>query len=190
MNEWSVRVVVVVGVAVTDAQTERLYDSLSNLHVAVGQDKNSHLEVQLTITGAALLDTLVEAGRTVTDALNKVGLQNPEIIEVEGMPWDEFDRRLDEPQVPELWSVTEAAQHLGVSNQRINQLVIAYPDALPAVVKLAGDRGPRLWLADTWRRFAATKRHTGRPTGAAAKASKKRPATKKNHHTTSEDVPA
>jgi hypothetical protein len=189
MNEWSVRLVVAVVVAATDAETEHLYDSLSNLHVALGQDKNRHLEVQLTITGATLLDAFAEANRTVTDALNDAGLRNPEIIEVEAMSWDEFDRRLDQPQVPELWSVTEAAQHLGVSNQRINQLVTAYPDALPAVVKLAGDRGPRLWLADTWRRFATTKRHTGRPAG-AAKASKKRPASNKKHHTTDETVPA
>ena len=187
MNEWSVRLVVAVAVAATDAQTERLHDSLSNLHAALGQDKNSCLEVQLTVTSTALLDALAEAGRTVTDALDHAGLKDTQVIEIEAMSWDEFDRRLDEPQVPELWSVTEAAQHLGVSNQRINQLVTAYPDALPAVVKLAGERGPRLWLADTWRRFAETKRHTGRPTG-AAKASQKGAAPKKKHRTTSETV--
>jgi len=188
MNEWSVRLVVALAVAAADAQIARLYSNLSGLHVALGQNKSSHLEIQLAITGKAILDVLVEADRTVTGALNDAGLQNPEIIEVEAMSWDEFDRRLDEPQVPELWSVTEAAQHLGVSNQRINQLVTAYPEALPAVVKLAGDRGPRLWLADTWRRFAETKRHTGRPS-AAGKASPKRPAAKKKRRTTNETVP-
>ena len=187
MNEWSVRLVVALAV-VTDAQIERLYSILSALHVALGQNKHGHLEVQLAITAAVLPDAIARADQTVNSALNSAGLQNPEIIEVEAMSWDEFDRRLDEPQVPELWSVTEAAQYLGVSNQRINQLIAAYPDALPAVVKLAGDRGPRLWLADTWRRFGETKRHTGRPT-AATKASSKRDPRKK-HRPTSKAVPA
>jgi len=180
MNEWSVRLVVAVAAAVMDAHVERLRASLSSLHAAIGQDKNSNLEVHLTIAHATLLGAVTEASRTVTDALKDAGLKGSEVLEVEAMSWDEFDRRLDEPQVPELWSVTEAAQHLGVTNQRINQLLTAYPEALPAVVKLAGDRGPRLWLADTWRRFAETKRHTGRPVGAAKKAQKTRAADKRD----------
>lgn len=73
--------------------------------------------------------------------------------------------------VPELWSVSEAAQFLGVSNQRINRLADAHPGALPAVMKLAGSRGARIWRAESWRRFAA------RRTAAAASRSAPFPRT-------------
>jgi hypothetical protein len=168
MTDWSVRLVVASTAPPADEQTEALYQNLDAYSPAIGMTRHGTLEFQLAVTAAALLDATTTANQAVQDACASAGLLDTAIVEMEALTWDEFDRRLDLPQVPELWSVSEAAEHLGVTNQRINQLVHAYPKALPAVVKLAGDRGPRLWLADTWRRFAKTGRQSGRPRSAAA----------------------
>ncbi|MGA5304614.1 hypothetical protein ACPCHT_32215 [Nucisporomicrobium flavum] len=161
MTDWSVRLVVADTESPTDDQMEALLTNLTAFSAALGHE-HGNLDVQLTVTAGNLLKAITEAAHAVRKAVAVVGLTGGDIVEAEAMTWDEFDRRLDAPQVPELWSVAEAAKHLGVSNQRINQLVHSYPEALPAVVKLSGDRGPRLWLADTWRRFAKTDRHAGR----------------------------
>ncbi len=163
MSHWSVRLVLASAAPPTEDQTEYLYTKLAEFDPAVGQDERGNIDLNLAVAA----NTLAEAIDSATDASEKAardaGVADISVIEVEAMTWEEFERRLEMPPVPELWSVSEAAQYLGVSNQRINQLAAAYPEALPAVVKLAGERGPRIWLADTWRRFADNERRTGRP---------------------------
>lgn len=64
---------------------------------------------------------------------------------------------------PELWGVRQAADHLGVSRQRIHVLAAENPELLPPVTPDGAPRQRRLWQADAWRQFALRSRPTGRP---------------------------
>lgn len=159
MTKWSVRLVIATSAAPTDDQIETLHAGLTVFSAALGCGR-AEIDAQLTVPADNLPNAIAEAARAVRRAATDAGFEPGDIVEAEAMTWDKFVQRMDSPQVPELWSVTEAAEFLGVSNQRINQLLHAYPGALPPVMKLSGDRGARLWLADTWRRFAKSGRHS------------------------------
>jgi len=76
---------------------------------------------------------------------------------------------LDAAPPPELWSIHEAAEYLGRTRQRVDQLVSEYMEALEPIYVQPGGRGTRIWLAYTWRRFAtsgAWNQVTGRTTRA------------------------
>jgi hypothetical protein len=63
---------------------------------------------------------------------------------------------------PQLWLTADVMDFLGVSRQRVAQLVEAYPDRLSPALKLHGPRGRRIWLADVWRDFERDRRRRGR----------------------------
>lgn len=163
MSHWSVRLVLTSAAPPNEDQTEHIYAKLAEFDPAVGQDEVGNIDLNLAVAASTLAEAINRATEVSERAARDAGVADVNLIEVEAMTWEAFERRLETPLVPELWSVSEAAQYLGVSNQRINQLAAACPEALPAVAKLAGERGARIWLADTWRRFAKNERQTGRP---------------------------
>lgn len=63
--------------------------------------------------------------------------------------------------VPELWVCGDVMKFMGVSRQRVNQLVREYPKQLAPVARLPGRQGLYIWLASTWRRFAEIDRPPG-----------------------------
>ncbi len=165
--DWSVRLVVACDPAPTHDQIGHLHDMLHTLHAAVGETADGRLEFHTSVAAATLLEAVGEAARTVTDALAGGHLTGT-FEELEALTLAEFDRRLDGPQLPELWGVNEATDFLNVSTQRVNQLLETYPERLPEALKLAGPTGARLWFPDTWRRFAADRPRPGRPRKQAA----------------------
>jgi hypothetical protein len=71
------------------------------------------------------------------------------------------DEELKEPTIPELWGAHEAAQHLGVSRQRIHQLTTENRSFPTPVVRIG--LGP-LWTRASIEAFdAAWERKPGRP---------------------------
>jgi hypothetical protein len=159
---WSVRVELAAPCAVSDDVTDELTDRLRDLAAAVAVEDDDRIAVQLTIEAGTLRAAFTRGEKAVTDAI--AGLLRAEIVEVQVLTEAEFERRLERPRVPELWGVSEAAEFLGVTPPRIDQLEKENPEKLPRVTKLKGRQGPRIWLKSTWVRFeAGWERKRGRP---------------------------
>ena len=163
MTTWSVRVELAPGeTPVVDEALDELTDRLAEFGAALAVDEDGHLAVQLTVEAGTRRAAFDRGDKAVTTALD--GLIDGEPVEVQVLTYTEFERRLDRPRLPELWGVSEAADFLGVTNPRIDQLVKEYPERLPMVTKLAGKQGARIWLKSTWVHFGATwERKRGRP---------------------------
>jgi hypothetical protein len=123
-----------------------------------GQD----VGVTLTVSAAGDPGAALSAGLAVAAAaLHRHGIEVEAWVAGEAATTAEADRRLAEPPLPEIVSAVEAAQILGVSRQRVHQLVAEHPGFPPPLVRLGA--GP-IWLAPTIRAFAASwERRPGRP---------------------------
>ena|ERR1700728_1397093 len=67
-----------------------------------------------------------------------------DVVGVETLELAEYDRRADEPTIPELVSAPEAATLLGVKRQRVHQLLTENPGSLNPCCALARGRSGRL----------------------------------------------
>lgn len=91
------------------------------------------------------------------------------IVGVEVLDRDEYDRRADEPTLPEVASAPEVAGILGVTRQRVHQLLASKSDFPEPLFRLGS--GP-VWSADAIRSFDARwDRKPGRPTKLQASSS-------------------
>jgi hypothetical protein len=163
MATWSVRVELAAPCAVSDDLTDELTDRLADYAAAVAVEDDDRVTVQLTVEAGTLRAAFTRGEKAMTDAIADL-LRDAEVIEVQVLTQQEFERRLENPRVPELWGVSEIAEFLGVSAPRVDQLVKENPEKLPMVQKLKGKQGPRIWLKSTWVRFeAAWERKRGRP---------------------------
>lgn len=163
MNDWQVTIDSITAKPVPDEQLGDLVDILTNCSPAVSGG-DGRLSVILTIDAATdPADAIAQARAAWHAALLAIGLTGRDIVDVDvrAATYDVIDAELAEPTIPELWGAHEAAQHLGVSRQRIHQLSIgnrAFPEP---VVRIA--LGP-LWTRASIEAFdAAWSRRPGRP---------------------------
>jgi hypothetical protein len=85
-------------------------------------------------------------------------------VGVEVVEENEYDRRADEPSFPEIVSAPDVAEILGVTRQRVHQLLGSSPTFPEPIMRLGS--GP-LWSADAIRRFDKQwQRKPGRPSKA------------------------
>jgi hypothetical protein len=117
-----------------------------------------------TVTAMIEAPELEKAQRIATgDILNMVQthIGHPDVVGVETLELAEYDRRADEPTIPELVSAPEAARLLGVKRQRVHQLLTENPRFPQPLLRFGS--GP-LWAADAIRRFDEQwERKPGRP---------------------------
>jgi predicted DNA-binding transcriptional regulator AlpA len=74
---------------------------------------------------------------------------------------EEYDRRADEPTLPEVVSAPEVAELLGVTRQRVHQLLASKPTFPEPLFRLGS--GP-VWSVDAIRSFDSKwDRRSGRP---------------------------
>ena len=164
MATWSVRVELAPADPPDDEVIDTITDRLVDLGAAVAVEDRGHLSVQLTVEAGTRRAAFDRGDKAVSEAAAAAGVAIKEIVEVQVLTQTEFDYRLEQPRVPELWGPTEASEFLGITNPRLDQLVKEFPERLPILVKLAGKQGARIWLADTIRRFKPTwNRKVGRP---------------------------
>jgi excisionase family DNA binding protein len=102
------------------ASFEPIVEALKEYGAAVGLSPYSRLEVTLSVPA----DSLTQAATTAI-ALVEAQTNGRKVLAIEVMPTDEFDRRLGMQPIPELVSVTEAAEILEITRQRVLQLVEA-----------------------------------------------------------------
>ena len=100
----------------------------------------------------------------ILQAVRLSGIE-PTVVGVETLNREDYDRRAEEPSVPELISAPEVAELLGVTRQRVHQLA-AGNQLFPEPFMHLGS-GP-LWIADAIRRFDREwSRKPGRPRNVA-----------------------
>jgi predicted DNA-binding transcriptional regulator AlpA len=105
---------------------------------------------------SAVVDDMLEMVRPYADG-DPVGIETVDLRE--------YDRRADEPTIPEIVSSPEVAEILGVSRQRVHQLLAENPRFPQPILRLGS--GP-LWIADAIHRFKKEwNRKPGRPSSRA-----------------------
>lgn len=106
---------------VTEDLADAIMDRLASYHVALGFT-DLHLRVIITLPGEDLDQAFSTALAVLHRALQPtgVGVQGVEVVSTA-----EFDRRNGIPPVPELLSVTEAAELLHVTGTRVRQMLDA-----------------------------------------------------------------
>ena len=98
-----------------DDVAEQVVDALGAYHAAAGRSDRGRLSVTMTTPA----EDFVQAMQT-TVAITAQAVHAP-VLSVEIMSTDEHDRRLGLDPVPDLVSVPEAAQILGVTRQAVLQ---------------------------------------------------------------------
>lgn len=97
----------------TGDRDDGIIDALDAYSPAVGRSPLGYIEVVLTVPAA----TLTQAAQTITSVIaESVGAT---ILSIEIMSVDEYSRRVGVKPMPELVSVTAAAEIAGVSRQAI-----------------------------------------------------------------------
>lgn len=99
----------------TASAAERVVDALSAYHPAAGRSDRGRLEVTLTVPAADFVQLM-----QTTVAITARAIDAP-VLRVEFTPTEEFDRRQGLAPIPELVSVAEAAEILGVTRQAVQQ---------------------------------------------------------------------
>jgi hypothetical protein len=119
----------------------------------------------LSIESDGPVDALITGLTAFNPGAKKADLPEFPIVRCEILRWDEFERRLDEPAVPELIGISEIAELLGVTRQRASQLARTATFPLPAAELASGP----VWLEPNIRQFVANwSRIPGRPRNASA----------------------
>ena len=113
MEHYNVTAQIAVG---ADTSDDDLIDALTGFSPAVGTHPRGWTEVIFTLPA----DNLEQAVRTGMAVLARVGRP---VVSVEVMPTAEFDRRVGFDELPELLSVTQIAEELRLTRQRVLQMI-------------------------------------------------------------------
>lgn len=103
----------------------------------------------LDVPGDSPVGAVTAATRWFTEAAAQAGLPAWPIVEVHARTYDELDRHLDEPLVPEVMSTRDLADLLNVAPDELDTLDLPEPVAHTA-------DGP-LWLASAARAWASAR---------------------------------
>lgn len=170
--DWTVMIEAAGDLAAEQIDPERvdaLIDVLADYHAAATAAPRRY-GAQFDLDAPTAEKATEAALSTFRAAAHKAELPNWPIIRVEVMTVDEQETALAEPTFPDVLGVTEAAQMLGVSRQRLDQLT-SHRDFPAPMVRLAA--GP-VWLRSSIEGFERRwDRRPGRPPKAAPAAAAK-----------------
>lgn len=136
-----------------------LFDALIEHSPGVGPGPSGNLSLRLMIEADSALEAASKAVALADTALRQLDF-SPTLVGIEVVTEAELDRRQDEPRVPELAGIAEAADILGVHKQQVDRLV-GRGDLQPVQTLAAGP----VFAADAVRSFAEKRqsRRIGRP---------------------------
>lgn len=106
------------GTTLSDTETDKALDELPGLSAVISHD-GPHPRVLLTISAESVVQATVLSVAAVERATGRT------VVTLEVLPTELWDARQGFVPVPPLAGVTEAAEILGVSRQRVLQLVDA-----------------------------------------------------------------
>lgn len=98
----------------TEEVGDDLIEAFVDYHPAAGMGRAGRVEVVLTLPAES-------ARQAITTALALAAATNLVVIGVEAIPTDLWDERASAVEVPELLSVNQAADLLGVTRQAVSQ---------------------------------------------------------------------
>jgi hypothetical protein len=142
-----------------DTVLDALHAGLTDYHASVGIAPNDNVSVQMIVDAGTARQAFDAGLKAVTAAARAAGAST-DVLGVELMTEDEFDRRLAEPPIPELAGMSEVGEILGRTRQRAAQLAAEHDDFPPVVAQLKS--GP-VFIAEQVRKFAERTRLPGRP---------------------------
>lgn len=114
----------------------------------------------LTVAATDPAEAVTAASAAFSSAAKAIGLPNWPIVRCEVLSGAEFERRLEEPTLPQLIGVQELATLLDVTKQRASELARASHFPSPVTTLASGP----IWLEPVVREFVAEwRRRPGRP---------------------------
>lgn len=161
MNDWSAHVEWI-DPELTDDQLMALWEQLRPASGSVGHAREQgRVGATISVTAGTLRQAVAAALATVEQAGRDVGVPVAP-LQVEVLDESTFHGRLEVPQIPELVGAKEAAEILGVTQQRVSQLIREHADFPPAVAHPAS--GP-VFIAEQVHAFNRRweRKRTGRP---------------------------
>lgn len=160
---WSLRLEAEPASPVTEQQIETLLEELAD-HAASVSYAPRAIAVRMFVEGTAPEEAIRVGLRVFSRSLKRAGIDASSIVDVEAQAWHDLARAIDEPNIPELVSVSEVARILEVSRQRVSELARS-PEFPAPVARLAV--GP-IWKKSAILRFLKRwPRKPGRPRGTA-----------------------
>lgn len=163
--DWTVSIEVAGDLAAEQVDLERV-DALADYH-AVTTAARRRYGAQFDVHAPTAERATEAALSTFCAAAHKVGLPGWPVVHVELMMVDDQQAALEEPAFPDVLGVTEAAQMLGVSRQRLAQLE-GRRDFPEPMVRLAAGPGVAASSIEGFER--RWDRRPGRPTKAMSPA--------------------
>jgi hypothetical protein len=110
----------------TEAQAERILTAIELYGGSVGQSPTHQLTVRLFVPGTNVAQALQSAIAVASGAVaSQFGSATPALEYIEAMTETEFNARQSFDDIPELCSVTEAAELLGISRQGLLKAIDA-----------------------------------------------------------------
>lgn len=103
-------------------QIDRIITLLGSYHPAISLTPDERLDVRISLQAETLRQAVDVTQLVISDALARAGQPDLQPVAVEAMTEELFERREQQPPVPDLVSAQEAADILGVSRQRIQQI--------------------------------------------------------------------
>lgn len=121
---------------------------------AVGQSRHGKdiLNISLAIDAVDAYHAEAWGGKLISEVLASAGLVTQETVSRHLLRWDLFERETDEPNYPDIVNAGETAAILGVSRQRVHQLLRENPGFPEPLYHLRGT-GP-LWSRPGIEKFA------------------------------------
>lgn len=101
----------------TEDEVDAAMTALAEYAPALGVTPRGHQSARMTFPADSITQAATTAAFVAANALAG------DVIRIEVMPEGEADLRIDEVPVPDLLSTVEAAELLGVSQQRVRQLI-------------------------------------------------------------------
>ncbi|HET7486535.1 MAG TPA: hypothetical protein VFJ85_01305 [Acidimicrobiales bacterium] len=160
---WSVSLSAAGGGPALDEVDERLVDLAEALeeHAGVVSSQPLRYGARLSVQAPSAGKAVETASRRFREAAGRVGLPSWPVVSAEAVTEAELEAELEGPTYPKLMGVTEVAEALGTSRQRVSALARQRRGLPPPLAQLAS--GP-VWSATTLRRFINEwDRRPGRP---------------------------
>jgi predicted DNA-binding transcriptional regulator AlpA len=104
------------------------------------------ISATFSVVADSVYDATALGGRRLVRAMRAAGMKDFTHTEVHAMDWESYERQLEAGSFPDIVSAPEVAEILGVSRQRVHQLLNDHATFPPPIVRVGS--GP-LWLRAT-----------------------------------------
>jgi predicted DNA-binding transcriptional regulator AlpA len=163
MGEYAVTITSVTSQPAVEVEAllDSLLDALPTDAALSFAREDREISATVRIDAADVYSASGLGGNVLSEAMRAVGVELFRDLEVHSLDWDLHEQRLAVSNLPDLVSAPDVGEILGVSRQRVHQLLNENPSFPPPILRLGS--GP-LWLRPTIEAFERSwTRKPGRP---------------------------